>query len=68
MEREDRDKILQNIEKLIQYTNYDKLMRQCIDRRLIFDVMQEQIEVNFERLPVRLWRYIREILHHEHFF
>lgn len=46
MEQADRDKILQNIEKLIQYTDYDELMRHCIDQKLIFDVMREQIEVN----------------------
>lgn len=46
MEQADRDKILQSIEKIIQYTEYDKLMRLCIDQKLIFDVMREQIEVN----------------------
>lgn len=50
MEQADRDKIIQNIEKIIQYTDYDELMRQCIDRKLIFDVMREQIEVNLDPL------------------
>lgn len=48
MEQADRDKIIQNIEKIIQYTDYDELMRQCIDRKLIFDVMREQIEVSLD--------------------
>lgn len=46
MDQADRRKILQNIEKLIQYTDYDELMRECIKRKLLFDVMQEQIEVS----------------------
>lgn len=45
MEQADRDKILQNIEKLIQYTEYNELMQECIERKLLFDVMREQIEV-----------------------
>lgn len=45
MEQADRNKILRNIEKLIQYTDYDELMRQCIERKLIFQEMREQIEV-----------------------
>lgn len=50
MEQADRDKILQNIEKLIQYTDYEELMRLCIERRLLYDVMREQIEVNVNYL------------------
>lgn len=46
MEQADRDKILQNIEKLVQYTEYNELMQQCIERKLLFDVMREAIEVN----------------------
>lgn len=45
MEPAHRNKIVQNIEKLIQHTDYDQLMRQCIEHKLLFDVMQEQIEV-----------------------
>lgn len=47
MEDADRDKILRNIDKLIQFTKYDVLMKQCIDRGLLFDVMKETIEVIF---------------------
>lgn len=48
MEQEHRDKIKQNIEKLIQYTDYDELMQECINRKLLFDVMKEIIEVNLK--------------------
>lgn len=48
MEQEHRDKIKQNIEKLIQYTDYDELMQECIKRKLLFDVMKEIIEVNLK--------------------
>lgn len=44
MEQEHRDKILNNIDKLIQYTTYENLMDACINNRLLFAEMQESIE------------------------
>lgn len=55
MDNEDRQKILQNIDRLIQCTKYDALMEQCMKRGLLFDVMQEQIEVRIY-LPMRFCR------------
>lgn len=46
MEQQHRDHILKNMDRLIKYTSYDKLMDACIKSELLFDVMQEQIEVN----------------------
>lgn len=50
MEQQDRDNILKNIDKLMQFTSYDKLMKECIENKLLFDVMQEQIEVNISQV------------------
>lgn len=46
MERDHRNKIINNIDKLVQSTTYDDLMKECIDRKLLFDVMKREIEVS----------------------
>lgn len=45
MQPSHRIKITQNIDKLIRTTSYNDLMKECIDRKLIFDVMRSEIEV-----------------------
>lgn len=47
MEQSDRENILNNIDDLIENTNYDKLMALCVDRELIYDEMKTAIEVSF---------------------
>lgn len=44
MDQEHRDKIINNIDKLIQYTSYEKLMDACINNQLLYASMQETIE------------------------
>lgn len=45
MDDGDRQKILLNIDKLMQLTEYDELMDRCIKSELIFNQMRENIEV-----------------------
>lgn len=44
MEQEHRDKILNNIDRLMKYTSYDNLMEACIKNHLLYAEMQENIE------------------------
>lgn len=44
MEKEHRRIILDNISELIKLTNYDLLMRKCLDRKIMFPVMKSEIE------------------------
>lgn len=45
MEQEHRSKIIDNLDRLIENTNYDELMNACLKNQLLIDVMREQIEV-----------------------
>lgn len=45
MDDGDRQKILLNIDKLMQYTEYNELMEKCLKSELIFYEMKENIEV-----------------------
>lgn len=47
MEKEHRRIILDNISELIKLTNYEILMRKCLDRKIMFPIMKSEIEVNF---------------------
>lgn len=47
MDDGDRQKILLNIDKLMQLTEYDELMDRCIKSELIFNQMRENIEVRW---------------------
>lgn len=49
MEKEHRRIILDNISELIKLTNYDVLMRKCLDRKIMFPIMKSEIEVNFKQ-------------------
>lgn len=46
MEQEHRTKILCNIDKLVKFTNYDILVRACLEQQLLFKVMVDKIQVN----------------------
>lgn len=46
MDDADRQKIMLNIDKLIQYTDYNELMEKCIQKELLFLEMKDQIEVS----------------------
>lgn len=46
MEKEHRRIILDNISELIKLTNYDILMRKCLDRKIMFPIMKSEIEVS----------------------
>lgn len=46
MEKEHRRIILDNISELIKLTNYDLLMKKCLDRKIMFPIMKSEIEVN----------------------
>lgn len=48
MDNADRQKIMLNINKLLQYTVYDELMDKCLQRELLFNEMKEQIEVIYK--------------------
>lgn len=45
MEENDRKKILDNINDIIKYTKYGKLVEKCIEKKLLFPQMIEEIEV-----------------------
>lgn len=45
MEQEHRIKIRNNIEKLMEFTEYDELMEACLKHQLLYDSMRDQIEV-----------------------
>lgn len=45
MEQEHRNKIRNNIEKLMEFTEYAELMEACLKYQLLFDPMRDQIEV-----------------------
>lgn len=45
MEQEHRNRIRSNIEKLMEFTEYDELMEACLKHQLLFDSMRDQIEV-----------------------
>lgn len=44
MEQEHRDKILNNIDRLMRYTSYENLMEACLKYQLLYAEMQENIE------------------------
>lgn len=44
MEQFHRDLILDNIDLLVQHTEYEALKKNCLDQQIIFDEMIEQIE------------------------
>lgn len=46
MEKEHRRVILDNIGELIKLTNYEILMKKCLDRKIMFPIMKSEIEVN----------------------
>lgn len=45
MEQEHRAKILSNIDRLVNFTNYDALLRVCLEHQLLYKVMVEKIQV-----------------------
>lgn len=47
MEKEHRRIILDNICELIKLTNYDLLMKKCLERKIMFPIMKSEIEVKF---------------------
>lgn len=47
MEQEHRTKILSNIDKLVKFTNYDVLVKACLDQQLLYKVMVDKIQVSF---------------------
>lgn len=55
MDQEHRDKIINNIDKLIQYTSYEKLMDACINNQLLYASMQETIEAVIVFLSSSHW-------------
>lgn len=62
MEYNDRQKILLNIEPLMRYTDYNKLMDICIRTKLLFIAMKEQIEL-YPDERTRHRRLIEKITH-----
>lgn len=46
MDQNDRDKILNNINRLIEVTDYDLLIEECLNRNILFPQMKEKIEVS----------------------
>lgn len=46
MDQNDRDKILNNINRLIEVTDYDLLIDECLNRNILFPQMKEKIEVS----------------------
>lgn len=49
MEKEHRRIILDNISELIKLTNYEILMKKCLDRKIMFPIMKSEIEVNSDK-------------------
>lgn len=45
MDARDRLIIEQNMNDLIQKTNYEQLMQRCLEEKILFDVMKQDIEV-----------------------
>lgn len=52
MEKEHRRIILDNISELIKLTNYDLLMRKCLDRKIMFPIMKSEIEVKISTIKL----------------
>lgn len=52
MDREHRSNILNNIDKLIENTEYGELMDACLKNQLLADIMRENIEVTITTNPV----------------
>lgn len=48
MEENDRKKILNNLNNLVKCTNYDILVEKCLENKLLFPQMIEEIEVGFK--------------------
>lgn len=46
MEQADRDVILEKIELLVENSNYDLLLKECLDQEIIFPEMVEQFDVD----------------------
>lgn len=46
MDDADRQKILLNIDNLMQFTEYGELMASCLKKELLYIEMKDQIEVN----------------------
>lgn len=45
MEQDHRNKILNNLDRLVQYTKYDVLVEACLEHQLLFRVMVDRIQV-----------------------
>lgn len=45
MDNTERQQIIRNTKNLIRFTRYSELMDLCLQERILFPVMQEEIEV-----------------------
>lgn len=61
MDNADRQKITLNIDKLLQYTDYEELMEKCLQKELLFIEMKEQIEVNQANIFFFLKEYLNNL-------
>lgn len=55
MEKEHRRIILDNIGELIKFTNYKQLMKRCLDRKIMFPIMETEIEVSSSIMQLKLY-------------